>query len=253
MSDSEARGDGRSQAPAGPRLELRDASVLVPDHTATTANATKTLLDPLTLTLTEPRIGVIGANGSGKSTFLRLLNGLHQPSTGHVTVNGLDATGQGRQVRRRVGFIFTDPLSQLVMSTPVEDVALSLRRNLRGSAARTRRARELLAARNLEHLADQSIYDLSGGERQLVALTSVLAVEPAVLVADEPTTLLDLRNRNRLLDTFAALDQQVIFSSHDLDFAATADRVLVFDGGRLVADGAPAAAIEHYRELMRQG
>lgn len=257
MSDSEERGQGRgepvSEASTGPRIQLRDASVLVPDHTATTANATKRLLEPLTLDLTERRIGVIGANGSGKSTFLRLLNGLLEPSTGRVTVNDLDTTRQGRKVRQLVGFIFTDPLAQLVMSTPIEDVALSLRRNLRGSAARTHRARELLAARNLEHLADQSIYDLSGGERQLVALTSVLAVDPAVLVADEPTTLLDLRNRNRLLGTFDELDQQLVFSSHDLDFAATADRVLVFDGGRLVADGAPAAAIEHYRELMRRG
>lgn len=239
----------RSTEPS--RVLLRDASVLVPDHTASTAGATRTLLDPVTLDLTEARIAVVGANGSGKSTFLRLLNGLLEPSTGTVTVNGLDAARQSRAVRQQVGFIFTDPLAQLVMSTPIEDVALSLRRSVRGGAARTRRARELLVARNLGHLADQSIYDLSGGERQLVALTSVLAVDPSVLVADEPTTLLDLRNRNRLLTTFAELPQQLIFSSHDLDFAATADRVLVFDGGRLVADDAPAAAIRHYRELMR--
>lgn len=231
---------------------LADASVVVPDHASRSGKpGGKTLLHPLSLQLHEHRIAVIGANGSGKSTFLRLLNGLFAPSTGTVSVNDLDTVTQGRKVRQQVGFIFTDPLAQLVMSTPLEDISLSLRRHLKGNAVRTAKARELLAARSLEHLADQSIYDLSGGERQLVALTSVLAVDPQVLVADEPTTLLDLRNRNRLVETFAALDQQIIYSTHDLDLAAGADRVLVFDGGRLIGDGSAATTIDGYRELMQ--
>jgi biotin transport system ATP-binding protein len=107
-----------------------------------------------------------------------------------------------------------------------------------------------LAARGLEHVAEQSIYDLSGGERQLVALTAVLAVEPAVLVADEPTTLLDLRNRLALRRVLADLDQQVVLATHDLDLTRDADRVLVVDSGRIVADGAPAEAIAHYEAMM---
>ena len=95
--------------------------------------APKTLLEELTLRLTEQRIGVIGANGSGKSTLLRLLNGLVAPSSGTVTVDGSDTVRAVREVRRRVGFVFTDPLSQLVMPTGREDVELSLRRSVRNA------------------------------------------------------------------------------------------------------------------------
>ena len=146
--------------------------------------------------------------------------------------------------------MFTDPLSQLVMATPADDVELSLRASVPDRAERRTQARRLLAERGLDDLADQSVYDLSGGERQLVALTSVLACEPAVVVADEPTTLLDLRNRNRVLTALTGLEQQLLLATHDLGMAAQADRVIVIDGGAVVADGEPAAAIAAYRELM---
>ncbi|PFG68675.1 energy-coupling factor ABC transporter ATP-binding protein [Enemella evansiae] len=210
----------------------------------------KTLLHPCDLTLTEQRIAVIGANGSGKSTLLRLFNGLIAPTTGTVTVDGLDTVRQGRAVRRRVGFVFTDPLAQLVMSTPIEDIELSLRRTHRRRADREQAALQRLRDRGLESLARQSIYDLSGGERQLVALTSVLATEPEIIVADEPTTLLDLRHRRLLAEAFAALDQQLVLATHDLDLAAEMERVLVVDRARICFDGAPTEAIAHYRELM---
>ncbi|HMC02881.1 MAG TPA: ABC transporter ATP-binding protein, partial [Cellulomonadaceae bacterium] len=155
----------------------------------------------------------------------------------------------GGDVRRRVGFVFTDPLAQLVMPTPIEDVALSLRRTL-PRAERRDRAAQLLDAYGLAHVQHSSVYDLSGGERQLVALVSVLAVEPAVVVADEPTTLLDLSNRNRIRDELARLDQQLIVATHDLELAQDAERVLVVDGGRIVADGPPELAIGAYVELV---
>ncbi|HSO70496.1 MAG TPA: ABC transporter ATP-binding protein, partial [Arachnia sp.] len=169
---------------------------------------------------------------------------------GTVSVDGLDTVKDAKAVRARVGFVFTDPLAQLLMSTPIEDVELSLRGRIKGRAERNRRAQELLDARGLGHLAHQSIYDLSGGERQLVAITSVLAVEPSILVADEPTTLLDLRNRRALRRTFAELGQQIIFSTHDLDIAADADRVIVVHEGRIVADGAPADALAAYEAVL---
>jgi biotin transport system ATP-binding protein len=196
-------------------ISLQSVSVRVPVPRAPGQGwGTRTLLDDITLDLGERRVAFVGANGSGKSTLLRLLNGLVLASSGRVTVDGLDPATDGKSVRRRVGFVFTDPLSQLVMPTPLEDV------------------------------------DLSGGERQLVALTAVLAVEPAVLVADEPTTLLDLRNRLALRRVVAELDQRVVLATHDLDLARDADRVLVVDEGRIVADGAPAEAIAHYERMM---
>ena len=211
--------------------------------------APKTLLEELSLRLTEQRIGVIGANGSGKSTLLRLLNGLVAPSSGTVTVDGSDTVRAVREVRRRVGFVFTDPLSQLVMPTGREDVELSLRRSVRNGRERSRQAEATLDRFGLLPLADQSIYELSGGERQLLALAAVLAVDPEVLVLDEPSTLLDLRNRELLRRTLAGLSQQVILSTHDLELALDLDRVLVVDAGTVVFDGGPAAAVAHYREL----
>lgn len=229
-------------------INLRDVSVVVPPTIQ--GQGDRTLLDGINLELTESRIAVIGANGSGKSTLLKLLNGLLMPTSGAVTVEGHDTASAGKAVRGVVGFIFTDPLSQLLMSTPLEDIELSLRPFMRSKADRRARATQLLEARGLGHVAHQSIYDLSGGERQLVALTSVLAVEPSIVVADEPTTLLDLRNKQALRKVFEALEQQLIFSTHDLEFAEFADRCLVVDGGRIVADDEPRVAIEHYRRLM---
>jgi biotin transport system ATP-binding protein len=228
-------------------IELREVGVTVPG--AAPGIAPRVLLEDVTLTLTEARIAVIGANGSGKSTLLRLLNGLILPSRGRVRVDGLDTATDGSAVRRRVGFVFTDPLAQLVMPTPIEDVELSLRRTVSRTERRTRAA-ELLVAYGLGHLQHSSVYDLSGGERQLVALVSVLAVDPKIVVADEPTTLLDLRNRNRIRDELARLEQQLIVATHDLELAQDADRVLVVEGGRIVADGPPDTAIAAYVELV---
>ncbi|MEV7473042.1 ABC transporter ATP-binding protein [Pseudarthrobacter oxydans] len=213
----------------------------------------KVLLDSISLELTEQRIGVIGANGSGKSTVLRLVNGLVQPTEGRVTVDGADTVRDVRTVRRNVGFVFTDPLSQLVMPTGREDVELSLRRSVRNGKERRQAAEAALDRLGLLELADQSIYELSGGERQLMALAAVLAVNPSVLVLDEPSTLLDLRNRELLRRTLAGLDQQIIMSTHDLELALEMDRVLVVEKGGVVFDGGAAPAVDHYRMLCRDG
>lgn len=210
----------------------------------------RVVLGGVDLVLTEQRVGIVGANGSGKSTLLRLLNGLVAPTTGRVEVDGLDTVRDGSRVRRRVGFVFTDPLAQLVLATPADDIELSLRKRLPDRIQRRQEALRLLAEAGLAHLADQSVYDLSGGERQLVALTSVLATQPSVVIADEPTTLLDLRNRNRIRTALAALEQQLILATHDLELAADAERVIVVEGGRVVADGPPEAAVPAYVDLV---
>ena len=213
----------------------------------------KVLLDALNLKLKERRVGVIGANGSGKSTLLRLLNGLVQPTAGTVSVDGDDTVRAVRNVRRNVGFVFTDPLSQLVMPTGREDVELSLRRSIKNGAERRRAAETALERLGLLRLADQSIYELSGGERQLMALAAVLAVDPAVLVLDEPSTLLDLRNRELLRRRLSGLEQQIIMSTHDLDLALEMDRVLVIEDGKVAFDGVPAEAVAAYRALCMDG
>lgn len=254
-------------------IEFRDAAVVAPD-TGTT------ILHPVSLTLAEHRVSIIGGNGSGKSTLARLVNGLVEPSSGAVLVApqhpaernlgqqpghatpgvagphpephpaphpALDTRRDGPAVRRAVGFVFTDPAAQLIMPTPQEDVALSLRRSHRTKPERDAAALAALDRFGLGRLADRSVHSLSGGQKQLLAIASVLASDPAILVADEPTTLLDLRNGRMIGELLMSLPQQLVLVTHDLELAARAERTLVVADGRVVFDGAPAAAIAHYR------
>lgn len=210
----------------------------------------RTVLRDVDVRLPERRVAVVGANGSGKSTFARLMNGLVLPTQGTVTVDGLDTRKDGRAVRRRVGFCFTNPDAQIVMPTVREDVAFGLRRRGLSKAEVARRVDETLHRFELADHTDHPAHLLSGGQKQMLALASVLVTEPSVLVLDEPTTLLDLRNTQRVAQVLETLEQQVLLVTHDLDLAAGSERVLVFHDGRLVHDGDPAAAVAHYRGLL---
>ena len=212
--------------------------------------AERDVLRGVSATLTERRIAVIGANGSGKSTFARLFNGLVVPRAGEVLVDGLSTRSHAAAVRRSVGFVFTDPDAQIVMPTVAEDVAFGLRRRGLSREEIRRRVFAAMSTVGLEIFADHPAHLLSSGQKQLLALCSVLVTEPRVLVCDEPTTLLDLRSTRRVLEILHALPQQVVLVTHDLDSVAGSDRVLVFDQGMLVADGPPAAAVDHYRALI---
>ncbi|WP_449282690.1 energy-coupling factor ABC transporter ATP-binding protein [Leucobacter sp.] len=229
-------------------IEFQHAAVVVP----ATEGAT-TILHPASLALAEHRISVIGANGSGKSTLARLINGVVEPSSGSVAITAdrgrLDTVANGAAVRREVGFVFSNPDAQLIMPTAAEDVALSLRRAHRDKRERRRAALAALDRFGLGALAERSVHTLSGGQKQMLAIASVLATDPAILVADEPTTLLDLRNARMIGDLLLSLPQQVVLVTHDLELAARADRTLVIDAGRVVFDGAPAEAVAHYRAL----
>ena len=220
-------------------------------HSYGTGSTARIVLRGVDLRLTEQRIGVIGANGSGKSTFARLLNGLVVPTDGRVSVDGLDTRSHAKAVRRKVGFVFTDPDAQIVMPTVAEDIGFGLRRHGLDKPEVERRVETALASYGLAGHADHPTHLLSGGQKQLLALVSVLVTEPSVLVLDEPTTLLDLRNAHRVAAYVDALEQQVVLVTHHLDLLAGYDRVLVFDEARLVHDGPPAEAVAHYRSLMR--
>lgn len=215
--------------------------------TAATVDGEVTILKETSLVLTEQRIALVGPNGSGKSTLARLLNGLVSPSSGRVSLDDLDVSRDGRRVRQRVGFVFTDPSAQLIMPTVVEDVMLSLRRTHRSPAERRAAALAVLRAYGLEELADRSVHALSGGQRQLLAVAGVLACDPDVVVADEPTTLLDLANARRIGDLLMSLPQQVVVCTHDLDLAERCDRALWIEDGAVRHDGPPLEVVAAYR------
>lgn len=224
-----------------PVLRFEDVQVQFGDFTA---------LEHIDLELSERRIAIIGENGGGKSTLVRLINGLGAPSRGRVLVDGVDVEKQGRQVRKEVGFVFSDPENQIVMPTVADDIAFSLRRFKYPSQQRKELVDATLARFGLQALREQSPHLLSGGQKHLLALAAVLVTNPKLLIADEPTTLLDLRNRDMLRTIFAELEQQLIVVTHDLEFIEDFDRAICIHDHRVAADGPPQTVIAKYKQLV---
>ena len=225
--------------PSGPNPGLRLTDVTV-------TREGRDILRDVDLTLDEHRIAVIGLNGSGKSTLVRLLNALVLPTRGTVEVGGLTTARDAKRIRRQVGFVFQHPENQIVMPLVAEDIAFGVQNlGLRG-AELTDRVEAVLQRLGIAHLRDRESYTLSGGEKQMVALAAVLVMEPSTVVFDEPTTMLDRRNRRRLQATIDGLDQRAIVVTHDLDMVEAYDRALVVHEGRIAFDGDPGRALEFY-------
>lgn len=207
------------------------------------------ILEPISLRLTQRRIGIVGLNGSGKTTFSRMINGLVQPAAGRVLTNGCDTTKDATRVRAMVGYIFQNPANQIVLPLIRDDIALGLQSRRLGKAERDEAVMAALDRVGATHLADRRAHELSGGEVQLAALAAVLATAPGLVIMDEPTNQLDLKNRNRVARIIGGLAEDVIVISHDLSLLADFERVLLFDKGRLIHDGPAAETLARYRAL----
>lgn len=210
----------------------------------------RTIVDSVSLQVSERRLGIIGANGSGKSTLARVIGGLIAPTSGRAVVAGVDPARNGREARAQIGFCFADPDAQIVMPTVREDIEFSLRRSGLSKEARAARVEEALARFGLAHLADAAAHRLSSGEKQLLSLAATLVREPALVICDEPTTLLDLRNATEMAALLQTLTEHLVIVSHDLDLVADCDRVIRLDDGRLTDDGLPGQVIARYRADM---
>jgi len=209
------------------------------------------VLNGIDCALPERRVGIVGANGSGKSTFARLLNGLVMPRSGRVLIDGVDTKTDVKAIRRKVGFVFQNPDHQIVMPIVAEDLAFGLKARKVPKAEIDARIDAALARYQLGHLRERPVHLLSGGEKQLVAMSAVLVTDPTLIVFDEPTTLLDLRNRNRVAAAIEELAHPAVVVSHDLELIAGFDRVLMIEDGRIAADGLPGEVLPYYRERMR--
>ncbi|BDV00534.1 putative ABC transporter ATP-binding protein [Thermodesulfomicrobium sp. WS] len=195
------------------------------------------LLDHIHLRLTaQDRVGLVGANGSGKTTLLRLLTGLTRPSAGRILFDGEEVTSEEgfRRLRQAVGFALQNAEDQLFYPTVLDDVAFGpLNLGLSPQEARSR-AEATLAMLGLSDFAGRLTHRLSGGEMRLVALAGVLAMQPRLLLLDEPTTGLDPATRERLIAILQALPTARLVISHDWDFLeATCDRFLLLEAGRM--------------------
>jgi energy-coupling factor transport system ATP-binding protein len=186
-------------------------------------------------------VGVVGPNGGGKSTLVRLLNGLLRPDSGSVRVLGHDPATEPFEVRKHLGVLFQNPENGLVAPFVEDDVAFGLE-NLGVPREEMReRVAQAIRAVGLEGYERREPHTLSGGEKQRVALAGLLAVEPEILVLDEPTSMLDAAGRREVLEHLEVLRSRmtVLHVTHHLEELLNADRVLVLNGGELVADESP--------------
>lgn len=206
------------------------------------------VFDGLSLSLSERRIALVGRNGSGKSSLLRLLAGLAVPQKGRVTVAGVDVVRDRRGALETVGILFQNPDHQIIFPTVIEEISFGLeQQGLTRAAARTRAA-EALADR--PDWADRLCHTLSQGQRQMVCLLAILAMGPRWILFDEPFASLDLPSTLRIEARIAALSQNVLTVTHDPARLQGYDRVIWLEEGRLAADGPPAAVLPAYAEAM---
>jgi cobalt/nickel transport system ATP-binding protein len=188
------------------------------------------------------RVALLGPNGAGKTTFALHLNGIHLPRSGTVAVDGLAVTDDDlAEVRRRVGLVFQDPDDQLFMPSVRDDVAFGPANLGVAGDDLDRRVAHALELVGAGDLAARAPHHLSGGEKRRVALATVLAMEPAVLVLDEPTAGLDPAGRRELVEVLRTLPQTQLVITHDLPFALElCGRAVIVDGGRVAGDGPTA-------------
>ena len=199
------------------------------------------------------RVALLGPNGAGKTTLVLHLNGILTPAHGTVLVGGLPVTREHlAEVRRRVGIVFQDPDDQLFMPTVRDDVAFGpMNLGLRGAALAARVDRAL-AAVGLADVADRPPYHLSFGQRRRAAVATVLAMEPEILVLDEPSSNLDPASRRELAEILLGLDVTVLMVTHDLPYAMQlCERSVILSGGVIVADG-PTGKILADTELLAE-
>lgn len=212
----------------------------------------KPILSDLTLALTEPRIGIIGQNGSGKTTLLRLIAGLIAPTSGSVTVDGIDPARDRKAMLARLGILFQNPDRQILFPTVAEELAFGLAQQ--GHKDAEAQARAALAAEGRVDWADLPTSTLSQGQRQWLCLQAVLLMSPRTILLDEPFAALDLPTAARLTRRLATLPQRLITISHAPAAVASCDRLLWLDAGRIRADGPPTEILPAFTsEMTRLG
>ena len=235
----------------------QDTRILLEDVSYTYEEADHPALSHVTAAVQPGEfVAVLGHNGSGKSTLAKLLNALYIPTEGNVLVCGYDTRKEELvwEIRRRAGMIFQNPDNQIVATVVKEDVAFGLENLGVPTEEMLPRVESALAAVRMSKYADSAPHMLSGGQKQRIAVAGILAMEPAVIIADEATAMLDPSGRREVLETLHTLNRQkgitVVWITHFMEEAATADRVLVVSSGKLVLSGTPQEVFDQVDRLQ---
>lgn len=213
-------------------IEVKDLEYIYPDeHKA---------LNGLSFRInTGESVGIVGANGAGKSTLLMLLMGVFFPAQGEIFIDQVKLDKKNLAlIRKKMGMVFQDPDDQLFMTTVYDDVAFGPRNHKLNEQEVARRTLYALNIVGIEHLKDRAPFKLSGGEKRSAAIATALAMEPSILIMDEPTASLDPKSRRRAIRLLKSLEHTRIITSHDLDMVLElCDRTIVIKDGRIAVDG----------------
>ena len=236
--------------PAAPSVTATPPALAL--HQVRLQRGSTTVFQQLSLTLHESRIGLIGDNGAGKTSLLRLLCGLETPDSGQVLCHGQDLAHMGAARPQSVGMMFQNPDDQIIFPTVVEELALGLQPQGLAKKAAQARALAFLAQRGLQDWASRSVASLSQGQRQHVCWLALLLAAPRSLLLDEPYASLDLLQQAHLAHDMAQAPHQIIVSTHLLEHVKTFERVLWMEQGQVRADGPGAEVCAAYEANIRK-
>ncbi len=198
-------------------------------------------------------VGLIGANGAGKSTLLMSLVGILLPSEGRIAVDGIMLDRKNlKEIRERIGVVFQNPDDQLFMANVYDDIAFGLRNMGKSEEEIKRKISEVMRELGVERLEQMSSGRISGGEKRIIAIATILVMEPSVILFDEPTSFLDPRTRRRLIHLLKGLPVTKLIATHDLDMALElCDRVIVLKDGEIFAEGTSREILTN-KELLEE-
>ena len=221
------------------------------DKVSYTPEGTSVLCD-VTLQASERRIGIVGRNGSGKTSLARVLAGLVAPSSGKLRINGVDVVKDRKAALRQVGILFQNPDHQIIFPTVEEEISFGLTQLKHAPQEATERTADILARFNRSHWAKAAIHQLSQGQRQLVCLMSILAMQPRLIILDEPFAGLDIPTMLHLTRVLHAVEAHLVHITHDPAHLATYDRMIWIDQGRIVQDGAVPRVTQAFVAQMQE-
>ncbi|MBT6895253.1 MAG: ABC transporter ATP-binding protein [Rhodobacterales bacterium] len=213
---------------------------------------THRVIDQITLNVSEQRIGIVGVNGSGKSTLARLISGLIAPISGSIRINDIDIYKDRKAALKTVGIIFQNPDHQIIFPTCVEEISFGLMQQGMTRIEAEERSNEILLKFNRLKWSDQLAHNLSQGQRHFLCLIAVLAMNPDVIILDEPYAGLDLPTSLQLRHELNKLGQQIVMITHNKDILVNFDRILWIDNGKIIKDGSYENVMPDFEEEMQR-